>query len=62
MFSIVWTIWNTRTILIFEEKQPIWEDVIWHLFYFAADWIRNLNSSFCYTDDDLYRNHECISA
>jgi hypothetical protein len=62
MFSIVWTIWNARNILIVEEKQPIWEDVLWHLFYFTAGWIRNLNSSFWYTSAGLYRNHECISA
>jgi hypothetical protein len=62
MFSIVWTIWNVRNNLIFEEQKPIWEDILWHLFYFAAGWIRNLNSFFWYTGVDLYRNHECISA
>nr|TKS12611.1 hypothetical protein D5086_0000061300 [Populus alba] len=62
MFSIVWTIWNARNNLIFEDQKPIWEDILWHLFYFAAGWIRNLNSSFWYTGADLYRNHECILA
>nr|TKR85388.1 hypothetical protein D5086_0000248270 [Populus alba] len=62
LFSIVWTIWNVRNNLIFEDQKPIWEDILWLLFYFAAGWIRNLNSSFWYTGADLYRNHECISA
>jgi hypothetical protein len=62
MFSIVWTIWNARNNLIFEGKKPIWEDILWLLFYFAAGWIRNLNSSFWYTGVDLYRNHGCILA
>jgi hypothetical protein len=62
MFSIVWTIWNARNNLLFEEQKPIWEDILWLLFYFAVGWIRNLNSSFWYTGADLYRNDECISA
>ncbi|XP_073260583.1 uncharacterized protein [Populus alba] len=60
--SIVWTIWNAKNNLIFEDQKPIWEDILWHLFYFAVGWIMNLNSSFWYTGADLYRNHECISA
>jgi hypothetical protein len=60
MFSIVWTLWNTMNNLVFVGKQPIWEEILWHLFYFAAGWIKKLNVLFWYTSADLYRNHECI--